>query len=324
MRAPGGFTESVRQELAQVALGAPEEIRAELVTVVALAGDAEGVIATASGPLARRTHRLVSALTGASPEVTVAAPSGRPRRPTYRVRVPASLLIAHGSGAGQDEPVGVAAARWRAALLATGSLSAPGRSPHLEVVVRDAALAHRLVTDLSRAVPGGHASHDPARQRLVVKSGGTVGDLLARTGASAAFLAFDERRLRRQLRDDAMRATNADAANLRRSAEAAAMRIDVIEGLVERIGWEGIPEPLRAVALARLANPEASLAGLAELLGVGRSTVHRRLRALEVRAAEEAEGPAGSVMVERDVGGRGLPDPTITVHDTVRDDRGPQ
>lgn len=295
MRAPGGFTEAVRQELAQAPLGGRAEVLAELGTLVALASDAEGVVVTGSGPTARRTHRLVVTLTGSTPEITVAAPAGPPRRPTYRVRVPVALLAAAvGRGDPGERPGGaagagaLAAARWRGALLAAGSLSAPGRAPHLEVAVRDPVLAARLAEDLGRALPGAHASYDAGRQRLVVKSGETVGDLLARTGATSAFLAFDDRRLRRQLRDDAMRAANADAANLRRAAEAAAERIATIEGIVARDGWDGIPEPLRAVALARLANPEASLAELAELLDLGRSTVHRRLRALERLAAGES------------------------------------
>lgn len=290
MRAPGGFSEAVRQELAQAPLGGRSELLAELGALVALAADGEGVVVTGSGPTARRTHRLVVTLTGSTPEITVAAPAGLPRRPSYRVRVPASLLAAtvgHGVPGGAAEAGALAAARWRGALLAAGSLSAPGRAPHLEVAVRDPALAARLADDLGRALPGAHASYDAGRQRLVVKSGETVGDLLARTGATSAFLAFDDRRLRRQLRDDAMRAANADAANLRRAAEAAAERIATIEGIVARDGWDGIPEPLRVVALARLANPEASLAELAELLDLGRSTVHRRLRALERLAAGE-------------------------------------
>jgi DNA-binding transcriptional regulator WhiA len=289
VRAPGGFTEAVRQELAHSPLGDRDEVAAELALLVALAGHDDAVV-TASGPVARRAHRLVVALTGSNPEVTVAAPAGLPRRPSYRVRVPAALVAGAGPAADARRwSAGLAAARWRGAMLAAGSVSAPGRPPHLEIGVRDPAVAARLVDDLVRTVPEARATHDPVRHRLVVKSGETLAELLARTGATSAFLAFEERRLRRQLRDDAMRVANADTANLRRSAAAAAERIAAIEGIVDRDGWEGLPEPLRVVALARVANPEASLAELAELLGLGRSTVHRRLRSLDLMATGEAE-----------------------------------
>jgi cell division protein WhiA len=121
----------------------------------------------------------------------------------------------------------------------------------------------------------------------VVKSGATIGELLTTMGATGAFLAWDERRLRRQLRSDATRLANADAANLRRTIDAAAMQVRAVETVVAELGWEALDEPLRAVALARLANPEASLSELGELVDppVAKSVVHRRLRRLEELAA---------------------------------------
>lgn len=296
MTAQGGFVDDVRQELATTAIGASGAARAELATIVLLArpsvrSDGDAVLTTTSGPLARRLHRLVVALGSGRPEVTVRAPAGRRRRPSYRVRIPAALADARSvraavEGRGGDPE---AAARWRGALLVGGSVSAPGRPPHLELAVADEGLAARLAADLDRLVPGARVVDDRARGRLVVKSGETIGDLIAAMGAGAAFLALIERRLRRQLRDDTTRAVNADAANLRRSTRAAAAQVEAIDGLVDRFGWEGLPEDLRAVALARVTNPEASLAQLGELLGVARSTVHRRLRGLVALAA--GEGP---------------------------------
>jgi cell division protein WhiA len=121
------------------------------------------------------------------------------------------------------------------------------------------------------------------RPRVVVKSGATIGELLTTMGATGAFLAWDERRLRRQLRSDATRLANADAANLRRTIEAAATQVRTVETVVAQVGWERLEEPLRAVALARLANPEASLSELGELIDppVAKSVVHRRLKRLE-------------------------------------------
>jgi DNA-binding PucR family transcriptional regulator len=62
-------------------------------------------------------------------------------------------------------------------------------------------------------------------------------------------------------------------------------------------------QDLREVALARIANPSASVTELAELLGVPRTTLHRRLRRVEEVArtvvgdpAEAAEGSSDSVL----------------------------
>ena len=118
---------------------------------------------------------------------------------------------------------------------------------------------------------------------MVLKSGERIGALLVAVGASQAFLTWDERRLRRQLRNDANRLANADAANLRRSSDASAAQVAALEAAIAAAGWDALDDELRAIALARLANPEASLAELGQLVDppVGKSAVHRRLARLQ-------------------------------------------
>jgi cell division protein WhiA len=185
----------------------------------------------------------------------------------------------------------------RGALLAAGSISAPGRDAHLEIGCGSAKLARVLATLIEQVIGGGAHASDGERPRVVVKSGARIGDLLAATGATRAFLAWDERRLRRQLRGEANRLANADAANLRRTIEAASSQVRAVEQVVERIGWDALDDELREVALARLANPSASLSELGQLVSpaIGKSAVHRRLRRLEQLAAEgpdDAPDPA--------------------------------
>jgi len=90
------------------------------------------------------------------------------------------------------------------------------------------------------------------------------------------------------LRGDANRAANADRANLGRAVAASGRQTAMIEAVVGALGWGGVPADLEQTALARLANPEASLAELGALHDpvVGKAAVHRRL----ARLAEMAEG----------------------------------
>jgi DNA-binding transcriptional regulator WhiA len=72
---------------------------------------------------------------------------------------------------------------------------------------------------------------------------------------------------------------------------AAAFRGDqvrLVEHAVAVLGWDLLDEALRDVALARLANPSASLAELGQLCDppVGKSAVHRRLARLRVLVDE--------------------------------------
>jgi DNA-binding protein WhiA len=57
--------------------------------------------------------------------------------------------------------------------------------------------------------------------RVVIRDGDAIGELLTRLGAHESLLAWEERRMRREVRATANRLANFDDANLRRSARAA-------------------------------------------------------------------------------------------------------
>lgn len=311
----GSFTEAVRQELARLPLGADAEVRAELAALVRFAGTLSLLggsppqvrleVATGSGAVARRTFAALNHRYGVRPELVVRAPGGVHRRSSYGVRIGAGagrigadLEVVDAAGRPRDglpaDLVGDRAVAFlRGALLAAGSISAPGRPPHLEIAVTAPAVARSLAA-VTRGVIGGTVTAvDGPRSRIVVKSGERIGELLLTLGASQAFLDWDDRRLRRQLRSDANRLANADGANLRRTIDASAAQVEAVERAVAAVGWEALDDELRAVALARLANPEASLAELGELLdpAVGKSAVHRRLRRLAELVQDGAEDP---------------------------------
>jgi cell division protein WhiA len=94
------------------------------------------------------------------------------------------------------------------------------------------------------------------------------------------------------VRSQATRLANADAANVRRTVEAASGQVAVVERVVAKLGWDELEEDLRGVALARLVSPDASLAELGQLTDppLSKSAVHRRLRRLE-SLAEELDTP---------------------------------
>lgn len=308
------FTDDVRQELSRIEVASEAEGRAELSALLHvagtlhLAGGAAGPqldlhVATTSGACARRVFRLLGDMYELRPELRVRAAGGVRRRTSYEVVLgDRTAVVARDLGlldrAGRprrlpppalvDAPP-LALAYVRGAVLGAGSISAPGRSPHLEVRVADGDFARALAQLVEQAtgVRAGTSSTD-AGARVVVKSGTGIGELLTAIGAIRAFLRWDDRRLRRDLRNEANRLANADAANVRRTVEAAAEQVRLVERVVGEIGWERVPDDLRDVALARLANPSASLSEIGELCDppVGKATVHRRLQ----RLADLTEG----------------------------------
>jgi len=83
--------------------------------------------------------------------------------------------------------------------------------------------------------------------------------------------------------------TNADRANARRSVRAATAQVALVQDALARLDIDELDDDLRTTALARLANPTASLRDLAQLLEVSSATVSRRFRRLAA-AVEVARG----------------------------------
>ncbi len=77
-------------------------------------------------------------------------------------------------------------------------------------------------------------------------------------------LAWEERRIRREVRASANRLANFDDANLRRSARAAVAAGARVERALEILG-DDIPEHLKVAGLLRLQNKQASLEELGQL-----------------------------------------------------------
>jgi DNA-binding protein WhiA len=297
---PGrSFTERVRQELSRAEVTEPEAA-VEAATLLRLAGRFHRVggpdgsyttleVASPSGAVVRRVFQLLPRVVDVRPQLWVREPGGVRTATTYGLLVDDQVdalsrrlgLVDHDGRPVTGLPATTpAAVVTRGALLTVAALSAPGRPVHAELRVPSRQAGEDLTAVLSGLEVT--ARHDLDRQRVVVKSGPAVSHLLDAAGAPLAAADFDERRHRRRLRNDATRLANADAANLRRTIEAAQAQLDVVERAVAAVGWAGLVEELRSLALARLVNPTASLAELGELCDppVGKSAVHRRMQRL--------------------------------------------
>jgi DNA-binding protein WhiA len=267
----GEFTVRVKEELAALRPAAPAERRALLAALLRFAatlhiGGTLGprytlVLATGSGGVTRLAFWLLHAgiLDGAG-------------RLSYLVR--GSLVRGREAAAGFV----------RGAFLGRGSVSAPTREPHLEFGAPEEGAAADLAALLGRlGLPARTGARGPDEHRVVVKGGEAIGRTLLVMGAQTAYLAWEDGRIRREVRREAVRLANADHANLRRSVAAAMAQIAAVEQAVARLGWDGLPADLAEVAALRLAHPDASLAELGAMLDPPRSKggVLARIRRIE-------------------------------------------
>lgn len=174
----------------------------------------------------------------------------------------------------------------RGRFLAAGSLSA-GEGVHLELSDTPSG-AEALCGRLGSL--GLAAAWRVRRGRGVVtlKATDDVITFLRLVGASATVLDLEARLVTRQLQGHLNRVINAEGANLRRSVRAAHRQSEAIRSLQADGRLSGLPPEDRAVAVARLEAPEASLTELSAMTGVGRSRVQRALG----RMVALADGPS--------------------------------
>ena len=155
-------------------------------------------------------------------------------------------------------------AAWRGAFLAHGSLTEPGRSCALEITCPGPEAALALVGAARRIGITAKAREVRGVDRVVVKDGDAIGALLTRIGAHASVLAWEERRVRREVRATANRLANFDDANLRRSARAAVAAAARVARALEILG-ETRPTHLSGAGRLRLEHRQASLEELGAL-----------------------------------------------------------
>jgi DNA-binding protein WhiA len=312
-------TAALREELAHVEIARPCCAAAELSGLLRFGGNVtlseSGLgfaFTSTSGAVARRARALLERTVPVregrvTTTVEVHRPGGLQRANRYRLVLAgdvAALLTDLGILDGDGRLVeGVApplvrsacdaTAYVRGALMAAGTLSDPEGHTHLEVRAPGPSTASELARLLRRSgARGARGGRHGETWRIVVKSGEQVAAVLARVGAHATFLRWDSARLNRELRGEANRAANAVRANVSRAVTASSRQVADIERALATVDWSQLPAEVAQAALARLANPEASMAELGALLEppVGKATVHRRLS----RLTQAVEGNTGT------------------------------
>jgi hypothetical protein len=180
-------------------------------------------------------------------------------------------------------------AAWRGAFLAHGSLTGPGRSMALEVTCPGPEAALALAGAARRLKIHAKAREVRGVDRVVVRDGDAISALLTRLGAHDSMLAWEERRMRREVRAAANRLANFDDANLRRSARAAVAAGARVERALEILGNDA-PEHLTTAGLLRIEHRQASLEELGQLADpqLTKDAIAGRIRRLLAMADKRA------------------------------------
>ena len=280
------MTAAVKDELSRLVVTKPCCRRAEVSALLRFAGGLHivggKVVIEAeldTGSVARRLRKEIQEVFGYDPDVHVITSGGLRRGARYVLRVVRDgegLARQTGLIDGRGRPVrglppavvsgGVcdAEAAWRGAFLAHGSLTEPGRSSALEVTCPGPEAALALVGAARRLGVTAKAREVRGADRVVVRDGDAISALLTRLGGHESVLAWEERRMRREVRATANRLANFDDANLRRSARAAVAAAARVNRALELLG-DDVPEHLLAAGTLRVEHTQASLEELGQL-----------------------------------------------------------
>jgi DNA-binding protein WhiA len=306
------MTAAVKDELSRLKVTKPCCRRAEMSALLRFAGGLHlvggRVMVEAeldTGSVARRLRQEIAEVFGHHAEITVLAAGGLRRSSRYLVRVSVDgegLARRTGLIDGRGRPVrGLppavvsgpicdAAAAWRGAFLAHGSLTEPGRSSSLEVTAPGPEAALALTGAARRLGVVAKARDVRGVDRVVVRDGDAIAALLTHMGAHDSLLTWEDRRLRREVRASANRLANFDDANLRRSARAAVASGARVKSALDILGPDA-PDHLLSAGQLRLAHPQASLEELGGLADppMTKDAVAGRIRRLLAMADKAAQ-----------------------------------
>ena len=297
------FSGDVKNELARLPLSKACCERAELAGLLRMgasltlgSGRALGLsFVTEHAAVARRALVLLKQAGAGRTEVVVRRSRRLGKMNSYSIRVVpgedvGALLAELELSPGMLSPSGKSAlfrrkccrvAYLRGAFLAGGSVSRPEASCHLEYVTTNYQFAELLQSLLRRF--GFSAGLTGRKEDYVVylKEGDAILDFLALAGAEEAATSFEAARNVKEVRNQVNRLVNCETANLQKAVDAAGRQLAEIQELQARGLLEELPKKLREAAEARLANPEASLAELADILGISKSGASHRMRKLK-------------------------------------------
>ena len=170
----------------------------------------------------------------------------------------------------------------RGAFLASGSMSDPGKSYHLEIVCTNLFQAEQIQSILLAFEVEARIVQRKKYQVVYMKDGTGISDFLNIVEAHVSLMNFENFRIVKEMRNSVNRRVNCETANIGKTVSASTRQAEDILLLQQKYGFENLPESLREMAEVRLAYPDAHLRELGEYLDppVGKSGVNHRLRKL--------------------------------------------
>lgn len=294
------FSADVKKELSQVVPSSRHCQIAEIAAILRLLGGSGGdesdglLLRTENGTAARKLFTLLKR----AYNINVAEMGDDRKEGPYEIRIPDAdrrdavlKAVGHPSLLNQEC---CKKAFLRGAFLASGSLSAPEKYYHFEIVCPDAETAEAVRRTMSGI---GYDAKTVIRKKdhvVYLKEGGQIVEILGAMGACISFLNIENIRVMKEMRGSINRQVNCETANMNKTIISAVRQIEDITYIRDHGGFGDLSPALRQMAELRLGFPDMPLQELGEHLDprIGKSGVNHRLRKLG-RIAEEMRQKSG-------------------------------
>ena len=180
----------------------------------------------------------------------------------------------------------------KGAFLAGGSVTDPGKGYHLELTTTHQSVAAQCYSLIQEMLPfAPKLTKRGGSHVLYLKQSDQISDSLTYLGAPVSAMGIMEAKLEKELNNNVNRRCNCDDANTSKVVEAAQEQLAALRILRDRGLLEQLPPKLKAAAVAREENPEASLTELAAMMEppITKPAMNHRLQKLVKMAKENAQ-----------------------------------
>ena len=176
----------------------------------------------------------------------------------------------------------------RGAFMGGGSINNPDNKYHLEITFNSEE-NQKIIQDIISEFDIITKSLDrKSGYSLYIKEGEIISNFLAIIGANTAVIRYEEIRVIKDKRNNINRIVNCETANLNKTISASVLQVQAIKLLKSKKKFEELSDDLKEIAELRLANPDANLVELGQMLDtpIGKSGANHRLNKI-LKIAEE-------------------------------------
>jgi cell division protein WhiA len=179
----------------------------------------------------------------------------------------------------------------RGAFLASGSVSNPKKTYHLEITAKDMFIAQEIAGMLEDFGLNPKILGRRTSSVVYIKEGEHIKDFLGIIGAYNHLMEFENIRILKEMRNNVNRLVNCETSNLDKTVDAGVRQLEDIRLIDSTIGLKNLPETLFEIASLRLGNEDLSLLELSRLTkdGIGKSGVNHRMKKISQIASEIRE-----------------------------------